>query len=87
MAVDAAIYQDLNSFVPEFDMRRPATISGLCAGPAADRTFDSGEHTVELFVDRCDGFNEEFQVITGYRSVSRFILEEVTAETSSCARV
>ena len=87
MPVDAAVYQDLNRFVPKFDMRRPATISGLCAGPAADRTFGSGEHTVELFVDRCDGFDEEFQVITGYRSVSRFILEEVTAESSSCTRV
>ena len=68
-------------------MRRPATISGLCAGPAADQTFNSGAYTVELFVDRCDGFDEEYQVITGYQSVSRFILEEVTAETSSCARV
>ena len=47
-------------------MRRPATISGLCAGPAADRTFNSGERTIELFVDRCDGFDQDFQVITGY---------------------
>ena len=87
MPIDAAIYQDLSPFVPQFDMRRPATISGLCAGPMADQTFASGMHNVELFVDRCDGNDEDFQVITGYNSVSRFIIEEVTAEASSCTRV
>ena len=85
LPVDAAIYHDLSIFTLQFDMRRPGTISGLCAGPAADQTFASGEHTVELFVDRCEGFDQEYQVITGYQSVSRFILEEVVAETSSCA--
>ena len=84
LPVDAAIYHDLSIFTLQFDMRRPGTISGLCAGPAVDQTFSSGEHTVELFVDRCEGFDQEYQVITGYQSVSRFILEEVVAETSSC---
>ena len=87
LPIDAAIYQDLSVFVPKFDMRRPATISGLCSGPSANQTFASGRHTVELFVDRCDGNDQDFQVITGYNSVSRFIIEEVTAEASSCARV
>lgn len=62
-------------------------MSGLCAGPAANQTFASGNHTVELFVDKCDGFGNSFKVITGYQSVSRFILEEVVAEPTSCARV
>ena len=85
LPIDAAIYQNISPFIPKFDMRRPGTISGLCAGPAAlDQTFASGEHTVELFVDRCEGFDEDYQVMTGYQSVSRFILEEVVAETSSC---
>lgn len=86
LPIDAAVHQNLQ-FVPQFDMRRPATISGLCAGPSADQTFASGEHTVKLFVDRCNSFDEEFQVITGYQSVSRFILEEVVAEKSSCAKL
>lgn len=85
LPIDAAVYHNLNAISPKFDMRRPATISGLCAGPAAGETFASGMHTIELFVDRCDGFSEDFQVITGYQSVSRFILEEVEAETSSCS--
>jgi len=68
-------------------MRRPATLSGYCAGPGANQTFTSGDHTVALFVDRCDGFDDDYQVITGYQSVSRFILEEVVAESNSCAKL
>jgi len=68
-------------------MSRPATISGLCGGPTTERTFDVGNRRVELFVGRCEGFDDSYQVITGYQSVSRFILEEVEAPDSSCDKV
>jgi len=65
-------------------MRRPGTISGLCGGPSPGNTFSTGNHTVELYVDRCEGSDDTYKVITGYQSVSRFILEEVEAPDSYC---
>jgi len=68
-------------------MRRPGTISGLCGGPTTETTFAIGNRRVELFVGRCEGMDDSYQVITGYQSVSRFILEEVEAPDSSCTKV
>jgi len=75
-------------------MRRPGTISGLCGGPHPQNTvgihgntFSTGNHVVELYVDRCEGSDDSYQVITGYQSVSRFILEEVEFPDIHCTEV
>lgn len=83
--VDAAIKQDLTAArlsVP-FELHRPASISGICSGIAPDRTFNSGEYTVGLVAGICDGYSQTFDVLTGYNSVSRFIIEEIPSQVDA----
>ena len=89
LPIDAAINQDLTTTFRsrQFDMRRPGTISGLCGGPSPGNTFSADDHVVKLYVDRCEGSEDSYQVITGYESVSRFILEEVEAPNIDCTDI
>ena len=85
--IDAAIKQDLSPRTQPFDTRRPAAVSGICYGPDGNNVntpFIAGKHNVQLFVGPCDGTNATSPVMTGYNSLSRFILEEVPAPSSDC---
>eukprot|EP00731_Ephydatia_muelleri_P009476 Em0005g62a len=80
--VDAAIKQDLigaRLSVP-FDLHSPASISGICKGTIPGGTLDTGEYVVGLTAGICDGYSQTFDVLTGYNSVSRFIIEEMPSQ-------
>lgn len=82
--VDAAIWQDLTTgpLAQPFDLRRPGTVAGICRGGEAG-WLSPGEHTIGLSVGQCDGL-ESFSVLTGYNSVSRFIIEEIPDQAPDC---
>ena len=77
--IDAAIKQDLSGVrIPlPFDLHRPASVSGICQGTAPGGYLDPGVYTVGLTAGICDGYSQTYSVLTGYNSVSRFIIEEV----------
>ena len=80
--IDIAIRQDLTDLDEEirFDDYRPASVVGYCRGNESGG-FTAGTHTIGLSVGMClNSDGEEFttsEVVTGYNSVSRFIIEEV----------
>ena len=80
--IDIALRQDLTDLDEElwFDDYRPASVVGYCRGSGSDG-FSAGSHTIGLSVGAClNSEEEEFttsEVMTGYNSVSRFIIEEV----------
>ena len=49
----------------QFDLRRPATISGICRGGSKDTMFSPGEHTFDLVAEVCSDQLQESDVITG----------------------
>ena len=80
--IDIAIRQDLTDLDEDirFDDYRPASVVGYCRGNEAGG-FSAGSYTIGLSVGACSNSdNEEIttsEVMTGYNSVSRFIIEEV----------
>ena len=80
--IDIAIRQDLTELDMEdqFDDFRPASVVGYCRGNSLGG-FSAGSHTIGLSVGACLNTDDEdfttSDVMTGYNSVSRFIIEEV----------
>lgn len=80
--IDIALRQDLTDLDEEmwFDDYRPASVVGYCRGNDSGG-FSAGSHTIGLSVGAClNTEDEDFttsDVMTGYNSVSRFIIEEV----------
>ena len=83
--IDAVIWQDLSTgpLSVQFDLRRPGTVAGICRGNEGG-WLSPGEYTIGLTVGQCDDFLESFSVLTGYNSVSRFIIEEVPDQAPDC---
>jgi hypothetical protein len=64
--IDAAIRADLEeSGTPQFDLRRPATISGICRGQSTEAIFSAGTHTFGLVASPCVDLPRDSQVLTG----------------------
>lgn len=83
--IDAAIRQDLlESGTAQFDLRRPATIAGVCRRSVSGDTFTQGSHHFDLVASICPGFPQDSDVLTGYNSVSRFIIEELPDQKDNC---
>ena len=89
--IDAALVQDLTDINPvrPNDLRRPTSIMGICRGFGGERT-RRGNYNVELMVGACQGGEGNNQVVpdpsstvTGYNSVSRFIVEEIPDQSDS----
>lgn len=83
--IDVAIRQDFSELNENlwFDEYRPASIVGYCRGSALG-SLTADAHTIGLSVGACTdseglGFTTS-QVLTGYNSVSRFIIEELPDE-------
>ena len=77
--IDAAIRQDLaiGFLTVQFDLRRPGTVAGICRGTTEGNLMPSGTYTIGLTVSNCEAFVGSFDTLTGYNSVSRFIIEEL----------
>ena len=75
--IDGSIRQDLTAdrFTVQFDTRRPSTITGICRGTGGGGGLEPGVHNIGLSVGECPNFVETHNVLTGYNSVSRFIIE------------
>ena len=80
--IDVALRQDLTNLNEDswFDDYRPASVVGYCRGNEAGG-LSAGSHTIGLAVGGCLNAEDEdlttSDVVTGYNSVSRFIIEEV----------
>ena len=86
--IDASINQDLTSRPPvQFDTRRPGTITGICRGTTDGERLAAGMYNIGLSVGECPTFDETYSVLTGYNSVSRFIIEEIPEEDPDCQRL
>ena len=74
--IDASINQDPTAgrVSVQFDTRRPGTITGICRGIAGGRGLAAGTHYIGLSVGLCPTFIETYSVLTGYNSVSHFII-------------
>ena len=84
--IDVALHQDLSDInqASWFDEYRPASIVGFCRGTNSS-SLSTGSHTVSLSVGACAGLDlSTSQVLTGYNSVSRFIIEEFPDEDQKC---
>ena len=83
--IDAAIFQDLSGPQSvQFDLRRPGTVAGICRGGEGG-WLSPGEHTIGLSVGQCETLLPvTYNVLTGYNSVSRFIIEEVPDQAPDC---
>ena len=87
--IDGAVVQDLSG--SEYDISRPASIVGICYGTAA-QPLGPGTHRVELRVGPCSDAREDStddvpppsHTLTGYNSVSRFLIEEVPRSSQAC---
>ena len=79
--IDVAVRQDLSELGGDFfDEYRPASVVGYCRGSASSN-LTVGVHTIGLSVGACvEGLLDTSQVMTGYNSVSRFIIEELPDE-------
>lgn len=83
--IDVAIRQDLSELGGNtlFEEYRPASVVGYCRGSASSN-LTVGAHTIGLSVGACaDSAGLDFttsEVLTGYNSVSRFIIEELPDE-------
>ena len=83
--IDVAIRQDLSELGVNtlFDEYRPASVVGYCRGSASSN-LTAGAHMIGLSVGACpDSEGLDFttaDVLTGYNSVSRFIIEELPDE-------
>ena len=91
--IDIALRQDLTDLDEEdwFDEYRPVSVVGYCRGSSGSGGFASGTHTIGLSVGAClETEGQEFttsDVITGYNSVSRFIVEELPNQNQDeCAQ-
>ena len=82
--IDAAIHQDLGPLTDQFDLRRPASVVGICRGLPSSPFFPVGNYTIGLVVGECANFQETYNVLTGYNSVSRFIIEEIPDQDPLC---
>lgn len=89
--IDVAIRQDLSEVNEDlrFDEYRPASVVGYCRGSASGN-LTAGAHTIGLSVGACtDSEGLDFttsEVLTGYNSVSRFIIEEFPDEDQQQCR-
>ena len=88
--IDGAIYQTLTGRV-DVEYYRPASIAGVCRGITEEGEegaglvlLPAGDYVVGIEVGQCDTFLEDFPVVTGHNSASRFIVEEVPDTTSRC---
>ena len=83
--IDIALRQDLTEIdqADRFDEYRPASVVGFCRGSTSG-SFSAGTHTISLSVGPCKGSEgldfSTSDVLTGYNSVSRFIVEEFPDE-------
>lgn len=87
--IDAAITQDLSDITTPVDIRRPATVMGICRGvEGVEPGMPPGQYTVGLRVVPCaGGGGGMYNVVTGYNSVSRFIVEEIPdQDEADCIR-
>ena len=50
---------------PQFDVRRPATISGICRGGSREAMYAPGQHTFGLVASSCVSFPTDSAVLTG----------------------
>lgn len=81
--VDGAIRQDLSdSGIGTFDLYRPMSIAGICRGTNSTTPLANGDHVISLGVGACEPADDgslipTSTVVTGYNSVSRFIIEEL----------
>ena len=88
--IDGAIRQDLtDSTIGTFDVYRPITVAGICRGTNSSTPLTSGDHVLSLGVGSCVFSEEEVvlasaDVVTGYNSVSRFIIEELPNQDDAC---
>ena len=87
--IDAAIRQDISDLDSEddyFDLHRPASVVGICRGNVVNATIPAGEYEVGLEVGGCvteEGISGS-DTLTGYNSVSRFIIEEIPDQSTLC---
>lgn len=86
--IDAAIRQDLTDggLTEQFDLHRPASVVGVCRGTPSSPSLPSGGYTIGLVAGECTGFFATYDVLTGYNSVSRFIVEEIPDQDPSCTQ-
>ena len=86
--IEASIHQDLTAgrLSVQFDARRPSTITGICRGTAGGRGLAAGTHNIGLSVGGRPTFLETYSVLTGYNSVSCFIIEEILDEDPECQK-
>lgn len=70
----------------QFNHRRPGTVAGICRGVTSGQLLAPGEHEIGLMVGECEGFLESYEVLTGYNSVSRFIIEEIPDQDAACGQ-
>ncbi len=81
--IDGAIRQDLSdSSIGTFDLYRPISVAGICRGTNSSTPLVGGDHVISLGVGACapteDGDDiPTSDVVTGYNSVSRIIVEEL----------
>ena len=79
--IDGAIRQDLSdSSVGTFDLYRPISVAGFCRGTNSSTPLSGGDHVISLGVGACAPTDDEelnmADVVIGYNSVSRVIIEE-----------
>lgn len=88
--IDVALRQDLSDVNQAnwFDEYRPASVVGFCRGTSTGSKLSSGSHTIGLSVGACADAEvldiSTADVLTGYNSVSRFIIEEFPDENQQC---
>lgn len=86
--IDGAIRQDLSdSQIGMFDLYRPMSVAGVCTGTNTTASLAEGDHVISLGVGPCDPTNADdviasADVVTGYNSVSRIIVEELPNQKS-----
>ena len=88
--IDVALRQDLTEINQAnwFDEYRPASVVGYCRSIPSG-SLSAGGHVIGLSVGACgdtEGLDiATSEVMTGYNSVSRFIIEELPDENQQCS--
>ena len=85
--IDVAIRQDLTDINQDnwFDEYRPASIVGYCRNTTSS-SLSASPHVIGLSVGACvDTDAPTSEVMTGYNSVSRFIIQELPDQGQECS--
>ena len=71
--IDGVLYNSL----PNINIHRGTTITGICNQTVNGTITGAGTYEAMLNVGMCDGFNETYNAFTGFQGVSTMYIEEM----------